>query len=620
VPLPVDQLRADVRPSASTSRLATLGVCVALAAAVVVVYAPVRDFDFVSLDDPGYVFDNATVKAGLTWDGLRWAFAGFHSSNWHPLTWLSLMLDAELFGTAPRGFHLVNVGLHALDAVLLFLALRLLSDALWPPAAVAALFALHPLHVESVAWVTERKDTLSGVFFMLALLAYGWYARRPSPPRSAAVFAALGLGLLCKPMLVTLPFVLVLLDYWPLGRWQAGRAPAVRLLIEKLPLLGLVVAASIVTVFAQRSRGAVASLDTLPLAPRLANAVITPVVYLRKMLWPVDLAVAYPHPALIASDAAGALVLPALLSALFLVGVSLLALWLARARPYLLVGWLWYLGMLVPVSGVMQAGMQAMADRYAYLPLIGIYIAVAWTVRDAALRWPRTRPLLAAAAALLLVLGIRATRAQLDSWRDSVTLWEHALAVTRDNSFAHTNLAAVLMAMGRPAEAAPHYEAALRIWPANPTALTGLGSLYGQQGRLDDAADLHRRALAAMPDNPVVLANLGAVLFQLGRVDEAAGYFERAVQQEPDYAMAQSNLGAVYARQGRLDLAAEHLQRAAVLNPQSASAHTNLGIVLAQQGRLAEAAAQLEAALRIQPSPEVERALRTIQARMGSGP
>jgi len=605
--------------SERASRLVTIGVCLALGATVVATYAPVREFDFVSLDDPGYVFDNDAVKGGLTWSGVHWAFVGFHSSNWHPLTWLSLMLDARLFGVAPGGFHLVNVGLHALDAVLLFLALRLLSGAMWPPAMVAALFALHPVHVESVAWVTERKDTLSGLFFMLTLLAYGWYARQPSARRLAAVCTALLLGLLSKPMLVTVPFVLLLLDFWPLGRWQAGRAAAGRLIAEKLPLLALCGAASVVTVFAQRSRGAVASLDTLPLAPRLANALVAYATYLRKMLWPVDLAVAYPHPALISADATAALIAPAAASAVLLIALSLLAVWTVNSRPYFLVGWLWYLGMLVPVSGILQAGLQAMADRYMYLPLIGIYIAIAWAGRDVAQRWTWSRPLLAATAALYLVLGVQVTRVQLGSWRNSVTLFEHALAVTQDNYFAHTNLAAVLVGMGKPDEALPHYQEALRIWPANPTALTGLGSLYGQQGRLDEAADLHRRALAAQPDNPLILTNLGAVAFRQGRLDEAAGYFEQAVQQAPDYAMGQANLGAVYARQGRFDLAAEHLERAAALNPQSANARLNLGIVLAQEGRLADAATQLEAALRIQPdSAEAARVLRAVQARLAA--
>jgi Tfp pilus assembly protein PilF len=603
---------------------------------VILVYGRVADYEFVSLDDPGYVFDNPEVRRGLTWDGAQWAFATLHKSNWHPLTWLSHMLDCQLFGVVPGGPHVINVILHAINGVLLFLVLRWMTGALWPCALVAALFALHPLRVESVAWVAERKDVLSGFFWMTTILAYVSYARHASLLRYLLVFTSLALGLMAKPMLVTLPCVLLLLDVWPLGRWQLTHgpdradarstqravriraAPIHRLVLEKLPLLGLSAASGVLTVFAGRSKGAVATLEDLPFWSRMANALVAYVAYLGKTVWPTDLAVFYPHPALVSTEAASSLVVPAIGAALLLVMISLVMLYMATRRPYLAVGWFWYLGTLVPVIGLLQVGFQGMADRYSYLPLVGIYIVIAWGGRDLALRWPRSRPILIAAAGISLTICVTATWLQVGTWRNSITLFERAIQVTENNYFAHGNLASVLAALGRLDEATVHYEDALRIRPSYPTALAGLGSVYFRQGKLEQAAAQLRRALRVEPDSPVVLANLGAVLFRQGKLVEAASHLEHTLRVRPDYAMAHTNLGAVYFRQGDLDQAAAHFERSLQLEPNSAKAHSNLGAVLLEQGRLLEAAAQFEQALSIQPNlASARQNLQLVRARLG---
>ncbi len=597
-------------------RAANAWVSLALVAGVSLLYAQVAQHDFLSLDDPSYVFDNPQVRDGLTWDGVGWAFTTFHRSNWHPLTWLSHMVDCEWFALEPGGPHLVNAGLHATNAVLLFLVLRLMTGALWPSALVAALFAVHPLRVESVAWISERKDVLSGLFWMLTLLTYVSYVRRPGMGRYLLLFTSLALGLMAKPMLVTLPLVLLLLDIWPLGRLSQGR----RLILEKLPLLGLALAMSAVTLFAQQRGGALGAGEDIPFGLRLANAGVAYVAYLGKTFWPTHLAGFYPHPALVSEQAASALIGPGMVAALALVGVSLAAAYTLRARPYFAVGWLWYLITLFPVIGILQVGFQAMADRYAYLPLVGIYIALAWGGRELALRWPRSRPILGAAAVFALGACALITWHQVGTWRDSVTLFEHAIEVTDDNYFAHGNLAAVLVAQGQVAEATDHYQRALQIKPDYPTALTGLGSIYSKQGRLAEAEAQQRRALELQPESPVVLNNLGAVSFQQGKLTESAEYFEHALRIQPDYAMGHSNLGGIYFRLGRLDRAASHLERALILEPNYPAAHNNLGALRVQQGRLVEAAYHFERTLRIQPDhPTARRNLRDVRAVLAAG-
>lgn len=597
--------------------LQTAALAVSLFVATAALFWPATGNDFVSLDDPNYVFGNRQVLGGLSWDNLRWAFTTFHASHWHPLTWLSLMLDAQMFGKAPYGFHAVNVLLHAGNAVWLLLALRRLTRALWPSALVAALFAVHPLRVESVAWVTERKDVLSAACFLLALLAYAGYARRGGIGRYLLVAVAFALGLLAKPMVVTLPVVLLLLDLWPLRRWTASVRP-LSLLLEKLPLFALSLASVIMTLLAGSSQGAVSDLHAMPLPVRLANAAIAYLAYLGAALWPSGLAAVYPHRGVLGAEPAAALLWPGVLAGAVLIAVSAMACAGIARRPYLFVGWWWYVVMLLPVSGLVQAGFQARADRFTYLPMIGIGIAVVWAGRDLLARRPLLRPVAAGLVLSALAGAAAVTRAQLATWRDSVALFERALAVTDDNYFAHGNLAAVLVAMGRDDDAIAHYQAALQIHPRYATALTGLASIYVRRGRLDEAAGLDERALAEEPSSPVVLTNLGAVRVQQGRSDEAVAYFERAVALAPDYAMAHTNLGVIAFRQGQVDRAAEHFATVVALTPNAASAHTNLGTARMQQGRWAEAAAEFETVLRLQPgNADAQRNLAAARARMG---
>jgi Tfp pilus assembly protein PilF len=592
----------------------------ALVALVLVLYWQVAGHEFVNLDDQDYIVANPRVRQGLTWDGIGWAFASFHSANWHPLTWLSHMLDCQLFGLAPRGHHITNVVLHAANALLLFLSLRFMTSAVWPSAFVAALFAVHPLRAESVAWVSERKDVLSGLFWMLTILAYAWYVKRPATRRYLLVFTSLALGLMAKPMLVTLPAVLLLLDLWPLGRLRlpgfADRgdtygaelpalAPATRpthrLIVEKLPLLCLSVASSVVTVLAQQSGGTVGTLEAVPAWSRLANVLMTYVTYLWKTIWPTDLAVTYPHPALVNPEGSAALTGAAIAAALLLLSISVAVVALARRRPYLAVGWLWYLGTLLPVIGLFQVGSQAMADRYTYVPLVGIYILIAWGVRDLTAHWSVSPRVLTAVTALLLGGYMTATWFQVGTWRNSFTLFEHAIRVTSDNWVAHSNLATVLMEEGRLAEAAAHLERALHIMPGYAAGHTKLGIVFERQGKLAEAAAQHERAVRLNPDVAEAHSNLGAVFFKQGKLAQAATRLERALQINPELAEAHTNLGAVFVKQGQLARAAAQFEHALRIEPDHAPAHSNLGVVFLNQGRLAQAAAQLERALQIQP-------------------
>jgi Flp pilus assembly protein TadD len=537
----------------------------ALAAATFAAYAGALDDGFVDYDDPLYVTDNPHVLAGLGAGGLRWAFATLRTGNWHPLTWLSLQLDATLFGLAAPGFHLTNVLLHVANAVLLFAALRRLTGALWCSLAVAALFALHPLHVESVAWVSERKDVLSTFFGLLALLAYAAYARDPRPRRYLPVALAFALSLLAKPMLVTLPFVLLLLDYWPLGRFGTQASPARgrglwRLVSEKLPLLALSAASCAVTLYAQRAGGAVAGLADVPLGVRVATALQAYAGYLAQAAWPARLAACYPLPAGDISPG------PTLLAAAVVAALTAVAV-AARRRPYLLVGWLWYLGTLVPVIGLVQVGLQARADRYTYFPLIGVFLAAVWGAADLARgRRGGIAALAAAAAAVLLACGL-ATRQQVRRWHDPVTLWEHAAAVTEGNWVALTALGGALLDEGRANAAAAACEQALRIRPGNGRAENNLGAARLQQGDYEAAASWFRAAARDDPTLAEAYANLGRTLLLRGRPAEAVEPFRRAGRLRGDSARIRSGLAFALHKAGRADEAAAEYRAADALDP-----------------------------------------------------
>jgi tetratricopeptide (TPR) repeat protein len=495
-----------------------------LLAATLAVWFPVAFLGFVQFDDPTYVSDNPRVLAGLSASGVTWAFTTFHFANWHPLTWLSYMVDAQLFGGRPGPYHVTNLALHAATSLLVFTVFRRMTGAVWRPAALAALFAVHPLHVESVAWISERKDVLSGLFAMLTIWSHAAWSRRPSPLGLARTTALLALGLMAKPMLVTLPFVLLLLDRWPLARWEdAGLR---RLVLEKAPLFALVAVSCALTVAAQRAGGTVGGFDAISPGLRLANAAVSTVSYLGMTLWPAHLAVFYAYPESIPPwQTAGAVLLLTALSA------GALAQW--RARPFLAVGWLWFLGMLVPVIGLVQVGRQALADRYMYLPILGLLLAAVWGAGEVAARGPGARRVVAAAGGAAVLACAAVTSALLPVWQSSVLLFERVLEIDGKS----------------------------------PMALNNLGSALVAEGHHEEALPLLEEAVAREPAYAAAWSNLGSAWFWLGRLDRAVEAYERAVAIDPDHVPARMGLAASRAAQGRPDLAREHALRAVELRP-----------------------------------------------------
>jgi len=484
-------------------------------------YEPVRKYEFVDYDDDRYVAANPRIQQGLNWENVSWALIALEVANWHPLVWLSHMADCQLYGLNPSGHHLTNLLLHLTNVILLFHVLQQMTGAVWRCWLVAALFATHPLNVESVAWIAERKNVLSTLFWLLTMWAYLLYARRPKWKRYLLVVGSFVLGLMSKPMLVTLPCVLLLLDYWPLGRLRGRvelhsprfRRTVLRLALEKLPLFLLAVASSAITIKAQQMDGALDA-KALSFSARLSNALASYVGYIYQMIWPERLAVLYPHPG---ESIPGWRVAA---SALALVCVTALTILWSRKFPYLVVGWLWYLGTLVPVIGLVQVGQQAMADRYAYVPLIGLFIIIAWGVGDMTRRLPSRSYWLAGVAAALLIALTMATRWQLRHWQNSITLFERAIEVTDNDEIAHNNLGAVLVRKGRLDEGLAHLREAVRLNPAYETARANIAVALHQKGnieaadesRWEEAARLYRQALESKPDFPEAQQNLDALL------------------------------------------------------------------------------------------------------------
>jgi tetratricopeptide (TPR) repeat protein len=557
-----------------------LVVGLALAGLVVAVFAPVRHFDLADFDDRSYIVDNAYVLQGLTWRGLAWAFTTLEMANWHPLTWLSYMIDVELWGVDHAKQHLANLLFHTINTVLLFGLLFRATGAIGRSALVAALFGVHPLHVEPVAWIAERKELLCASFGFLAMWAYVDYARRPSVRSYLLVLIGFALGLMAKPMLVTLPFVLILLDIWPLRRAPGfptvasaaspvERAVWLRLLREKIPLFGLTVASSVITFAAQHHGGAVAGLDVLPLATRLSNAAVSYATYVEKMIWPERLAIFYPHPESFSGwEVSG--------SILALIAVTVLVAREARKRPYLLVGWLWYVGTLVPVIGLVQVGAQSMADRYTYLPLIGLFVALAWGASDLAARLPHRDRLLRAAGLIAIAACAITARSQLEHWRDTVTVWTHALAVSPDNARAHNNLGVALGLEGRDGEALAHYIEATRIDPHYAEAHLNLGNSLLNQKRLARAERHYSEAIRIAPH--LAGAHFGLAVSLVGQGELARGVREMAVAVglDPDNASFRYNLAVMLLGQGKRAAAAQHLETVLDLDPGHASARREL--------------------------------------------
>ena len=521
----------------------TATLCICLVALTWAVFGQTIRHDFINYDDPRYVYENTTITRGLNLDGVWWAFTHIHSMNWHPLTTMSHMLDCQLYGLKAGWHHSTNVLLHSLAAVLLFLALQCMTRAPWRSAFVAAVFAVHPLRVESVAWIAERKDVLSAVFFMLTLLAYFHYTRTPSIGRYLAVAMAVALGLLSKPMLVTLPFVLLLLDYWPLARMDGPRSgtagQVTQLVIEKIPLIALSAVSSVVTFLAQR--GAVGGTEELPISARINNAIVSYLIYIGQMFWPTKLAVFYPHPEhrLPIWEIGVAVSI--------LVAFTLAAFVLRKKAPYLVTGWLWYLGMLVPVIGLIQVGWQGHADRYTYLPQIGLYVAITWAVSDSTASWRFQRIVLSTAGMLILGVLTWLTWLQTSYWRDSETLFLQALRVTKNNDVAQNNLGIVFLQKGKLTEAISLLQSAVDLRPDNSPAHENLAKALLQKGEVADALVHYRKLLELQPDNIEVHNIVGTVLVQQGDIRAGVEEWQKVLQIEPDNGNALSNLAWVLA-------------------------------------------------------------------------
>ena len=655
-------------------------LCALLVVAVLAVYFPVHSFGFLDYDDDDYFFKNPHVLTGLTWPNVQWAFTAGSFANWHPVTWLSLMLDVTLFGSGPAAPHVINVLLHAANSVLLFLLFLRMTGAMWRSAAVAMLFAIHPLHVESVAWIAERKDVLCAFFGLLSLLCYARYVKGPSqtqavatgegessslvtpkpgeggssinPPSSVAAeslqeteprstpvpsplpmvapaqtggrgesegevrancpssilnplsspfyWLALFLfacGLMSKAMLVTLPFVMLLLDFWPLQRLNPATLP--RLLIEKIPFFLLTAASSVVTYLVQRSGSAVISLSALPMDARVGNAFVSYVRYLAKIFYPVRLAAVYPHGYWL-----GPIVF---LSFVLFVGLCVAAFAIRKEFPWFLTGWFWFAGMLVPVIGLVQVGEQSMADRYAYLPLVGVLIIVVWGVGEFCRKHePPRQAVLTLVVVLFVVCAFRA-RDQVLFWHDDETLFAHTLATTKHNYVAEVDMGYWYAKNGQTQQALQHYENARQSAPGDPTALYNVGNAFARLGDWPDAIRNYQHALQTVTNQPTIMNNLGLALAQNRQVPQAIQYFQAALKLKPNYAEAHNNLGSALFMQGNIVEAAKEFLAAAESAPDEPQYIANLGDTLVRLGKKAEAAQCYQKALQLDPNNGIVR-------------
>ena len=597
-------------PVSPRTRIFKLLIILFLIGATYIVFSQVLHQGFIQLDDGIYVTNNEYVQRGLTINGFRWAFTAKNDAGfWIPLTWLSLMLDAEIYGMNAGGYHLTNLLIHVINAILIFMVLASITGGLWESAFVAALFALHPLRVESVAWITERKDVLSTLFFLLAIWAYAYYVKRANLKRFLLVFLLFTFGLMAKPMLVTLPFVLLLLDYWPLKRFQSARlpenpdhrglnddrkgVPALWLFIEKIPLFILSGIFSIIAFITQKNVGTITSLASQSVGFRIANALISYVKYIWKMLCPCLLGVFYPHrPAFPVWYIPGA--------AFILLGITYLAIRKVK-HAYFFVGWCWYLGTLFPVIGLVQSGSQAMADRFTYVPLIGLFIILAWGLPDILKNFPY-RKTINTIVALVAISGLmRITWIQLTHWENSISLFEHALSVTNENWLIHNNLGHSLLLEGKPNEAASHFHEAIKIRPNYAQAHYNLGSALIYQGKPGESIPHFQKALTINPRYAQAHNNLGSVLSQHGDMDKAFFHFYEALRIDPDFAGAHFNLGLTFAKQGDFKKAIHHYKEALRIMPGYAKVHLPLGIAYVRVGDYRAALEEYKSLREIRP-------------------
>jgi tetratricopeptide (TPR) repeat protein len=588
---------------------AAAAVCGLLVLAVALVFGQTVGHEFVQYDDPKYVYQNPVVQRGLTFEGFRWALTYGEIGHWHPLTWYSHMLDSQLYGLRAGGHHLTNVLVHAAAVVSLFLVLWRMTGFLWRSAFVAAVFAVHPLRAESVAWVSERKDVLSGLFFMLTIGAYVRYVRRPtSMVRYGMVVLLFALGLLSKNMLVTLPFLLLLLDYWPLNRVSAF-TPRIwlRLAAEKWPLFLLSFASCVITFLVPEKVP-----DTLSLALRMENAVVSYVIYLWQMIYPLGLAANYPNPVnhLPFWQVGGA--------AGLLLAISGVTYAYRRKHPYLIVGWLWYLGMMIPVIGIVQISHYAHADRYTYLPQIGIYLMLTWMAASLCAGWRNCRVALGCVSAIILSGLIYSAHTQVSYWRNTETLWTHALGCTAGNYIAHVSLGAALAERGQTDAAIAHFQKALEIKPDYPMANNNLGRIMAERGQIDAAIAHFQRALEINPVYAEAHFNFGVALEKRGQIDAAIAHYQKAVGIKPGFAEARNNLGVIMVRRGQVDEAIAHFQKALEINPDYAEARFNIGVALEKRGQMDAAITHYQKALEIKPGyAEAHNNLGAIMARRG---
>ena len=588
-------------------------ICLFLVIATLAVYWQVMNYPFVNFDDYSYILKNYFVQEGLTWEGILWAFTFKSLTFWHPVVWLSHMLDCHIYGLIPGMHHSVGLIFHIANSLLVFIVLKQMTGALWRSAIVAALFALHPINVESVAWVAERKNVLSTFFWMLTMLTYIFYSKQPSFYRYLTTILLFVLGLMAKPMLVTLPFVFLLLDYWPLQRLRFGQNKTIksgisvsgfqessvfRLILEKIPFFVFSAVSIYISSLAFQHNKMIISTESVPMKLRIANALVSYIGYIKKMIWPDSLAIFYPYPdALPLWQVTGA--------GLILIGISILVLWMLKAKPYLAIGWFWYIGTLAPVIGFVQAGLwPAMADRYAYVPLIGLFILLAWGARDIASKLRYKKILPAVIAGILVVFAIT-TWGQVRYWSSSVALFKHALEVTSvKNYIAHYKLGDALAEEGRNAEAIKHYYEALRseskYWPG---IYLNLGVALMAVNKIDESIDNFSRAIQIKPDFAEAYNNMGVAMERHGNLTEAVSHYREALRIKPDYAEAHNNLGVVLAtKQGNFSEAIRHYLKALQISSKYASAHNNLGNALAHQGNYQDAIYHYKEALRINPN------------------
>lgn len=577
--------------------------CALLAFVTFAVYWRVKDNEFINFDDNIYITENVPVLGGLTWPDVKWAFTTGHTGYPHPLTWLTHQFDYQVYKNWAGGHHLTSVAFHVANALLLFLFLWRTTRLLWRSAFVAAVFALHPLHVESVAWIAERKDLLCGFFFFLTLHAYVSYAKETSLYYYVLALLFFAAGLLSKPMIVTLPFVLLLIDIWPLGRMKFGASkpdrsatPTVmRLVAEKVPFLLLAIAWSVITLIVQKEGGGLARMETVDVGARIATATVSYAVYVWKTLWPHNLALFYPYsrhlPWLIVL---GALAL--------LVVISAMCIKRRNSSPFLLFGWLWFLGMLVPVIGILQIGGQARADRYTYLPQTGLTIALTWTAFNLSKSWRHRRALLTGTAVIVLALLAWRTWDRTSVWHDSESVWRDTLAATAPNYTAHVQLCDALLRQGRIDEAIAEAAMAVRLQPNGVEGHSNLAIALSKKGDMENALNQWQRALDIEPNRPKLHYNIATVLAEEGRLDEAISHYEQELQIQPEFAEAHSNLGSALFRKGRLDDALVHFEKALAANPRLAKGHYNAATVLVQKGRAREAVDHLQQVLELDPS------------------